>query len=121
MKKSIGIIFLFLTFCFSIISCNILDLNKSTEAKDSFPKLQIINKAQVTITAVSLEGYQFSELSIKQNQSIVFELKDGMPGGYKNVTVSVRYRPYRVSNRPVPPILANLDFADGKTTTLEIN
>lgn len=123
MNKSIVISILFLIFSFSIISCsNISDLNKSTEAQETFPKLQIINKAQVTITAVYLEGYEFLDLSIKQNQSSVFELKDGMPRGeYKNVTVSVRYRPYRFTNTAIPPILTTLDFADGKTTTLEIN
>lgn len=84
MNKSIVIGILFLIFSFSIISCsNISDLNKSTEAQETFPKLQIINKAQVTITAVYLEGYEFLDLSIKQNQSSVFELKDGMPGGIK--------------------------------------
>mgnify|MGYP004459063067 FL=1 len=122
MNKSIVIGILFLIFSFSIISCsNISDLNKSTEAQETFPKLQIINKAQVTITAIYLEGYEFLDLSIKQNQSSVFELKDGMPGGNKNVTVSVRYRPYRFTNTAIPPILTTLDFADGKTTTLEIN
>lgn len=122
MNKSIVISILFLIFSFSIISCsNISDLNKSTEAQETFPKLQIINKAQVTITAVYLEGYEFLDLSIKQNQSSVFELKDGMPRGYKNVTVSVRYRPYRFTNTAIPPILTTLDFADGKTNTLEIN
>lgn len=68
-------------FSKSLCCSNISDLNKSTEAQETFPKLQIINKAQVTITAVYLEGYEFLDLSIKQNQSSVFELKDGMPGG----------------------------------------
>ena len=43
-----------------------------------------------------------------------------MPAGYKNVRVSIRYRPYKVSNNPVPPILTNLDFANGVITSLEI-
>ncbi len=121
MRKSI-VINVFLFICFSIISCsNISDINKSSEAKDNFPKLQIINKAQVTITSVSLEGYQFSDLNLKQNQSIILELKDGMPAGYNNVRVAIRYRLYRVSNNPVPPILIDLNFADGVITPLEIN
>lgn len=137
MRKSIVISSLFLIICFSIISCsNNPDTNKPTETtessdttdttntteetKDNFPKLKIINKAQITITSVSLEGYNFSDLHLKQNQSLIFELKDGMPAGYNNVRVSIRYRPYKVSNNPTPPILTNLDFADGDITSLEI-
>ena len=51
---------------------------------------------------------------------MIFELKDGMPAGYEHVRVSVRYRPYRVSNDPTPPIINYLDFADGVTTSWEI-
>ena len=112
-------------FLFSILSCSNnpdsdVPTATSTRKKDNFPKLEIINKGQITITSVSLEGYKFSNLSLKQNQSMIFELKDGMPSGYKNVKVSIRYRPYRVSNAPIPPIIRNLDFADGVTTSLEI-
>ena len=127
MRKSILIgIFIFL-ISFSIFSCsNNPDTNTTEsstpaeETKDNFPKLKIINSSQITITQVSLEGYQFSNLSLKQNQYMIFELKDGMPSGYKDVTVSVRYRPYRVTNSAIPPLLTKLDFTDGCTTSLEI-
>ncbi len=132
MRKSIIISILILLFSFSIISCSntpdtstpssttTVSSTPAEETKDNFPKLKIINTSQITITSVSLEGYQFSNLSLKQNQSMVFELKDGMPAGYKDVRVSVRYRPYIVTNSPIPPIVSKLDFADGVTTSLEI-
>lgn len=131
MRKSKIISLFFFIVSFSILSCsNNPETNTSStptesststeETKDNFPKLKIINSSQITITSVSLEGYLFSDLILKQNQSIIFELKDGMPAGYKDVTVSVRYRPYRVTNSPIPPLLAKLDFADGSTSSLEI-
>ena len=132
MRKSIVISILILLISFSIISCSntpdtstpssttTVSSTPAEETKDNFPKLKIINTSQITITSVSLEGYQFSNLSLKQNQSMVFELKDGMPAGYKDVRVSVRYRPYIVTNSPIPPIVSKLDFADGVTTSLEI-
>ncbi len=43
-----------------------------------------------------------------------------MPAGYKDVPISIRYRPYKVTNSPIPPILTKLDFADGEITTLTI-
>ena len=123
MRKSFVINILFCIICFLIISCNNnSNINKSiSEKEELFPKLKIINNAQITILTVSLEGYYFSDLNLMQNQSIILELKDGMPGGYENVTVSIRYRPYRVSNTPIPPILANLNFTKGGTTNLTIN
>ena len=146
MKKSLIICFTFLIISFFIISCNnnpdtnlptettestenpeTTDTTDTTdtidtteETKDNFPKLKIINKAQITITSVSLEGYSFSNLSLKQNKSVILELKDRMPAGYKNVRVSIRYRPYKVSNSPTRPIITNLNFADGAITSLEI-
>ena len=130
MRKSFVISFLFFIICFSIIGCsnnpdtnipsNGTGISGTTVNTDNFPKLKIINKSQITILKVVLEGYDFSDLNLKQNQSIVLELKDGMPAGYKDVTISIRYRPYRVSNSPIPPILTKLDFADGATTSLEI-
>ena len=130
LRKSFVISFLFFIICFSIIGCsnnpdtnipsNGTGISGTTVNTDNFPKLKIINKSQITILKVVLEGYDFSDLNLKQNQSIVLELKDGMPAGYKDVTISIRYRPYRVSNSPIPPILTKLDFADGATTSLEI-
>lgn len=139
MNKSFFISILFFIVCSSFISCNnnpepevppSTTTTTSTpikpvgtppeEKKDNFPKLEIINKSQITILKVVLEGYEFSDLNLKQNQSIVLELKDGMPAGYKDVRVSIRYRPYRVSNSPIPPLLAKFNFADGVTTSLEI-
>ena len=121
MNKSILISILFFILSFSIISCsNNSDINKTNET-DNFPKLQIINNAQITVLKVVLDGYEFSDLNLKQTQSIILDLNNGMPGGYKDVQVSVRYRPYRVTNSAIPPILTKLDFADGKITTLTIN
>lgn len=132
MRKSILICILIFLISFSIISCSntpdtsipssttTVSSSPTEETKDNFPKLKIINSSQITITAIYLEGYTFSDLNLKQNQSMIFELKDGMPAGYKDVTVSVRYRPYRVTNSAIPPLLTKLDFADGTTTSLEI-
>ena len=134
MSKSILIGILFLILSFSLIGCSHNpDTNNSTnsttstgttetpeETKDNFPKLQIINKGQITILRVILEGYDFTDLNLKQNQSIILDLNNGMPGGYKDVQISIRYRPYKVSNSPIPPILTKLDFADGEITTLTI-
>ncbi len=120
MNKTIAISILFFILSFSVISCsNNSDINKTKET-DNFPKLQIINNAQITILNVVLEGYEFSDLNLKQTQSIILDLNNGMPGGYKDVQVSVRYRPYRVTNSAIPPILTKLDFADGEITTLTI-
>ena len=123
MSKSFVISMLFFILCFSLIGCsNNQNMNTTTETeKNTFPKLQIINKGQITITRVILEGYDFTDLSLKQNQSIILNLNNGMSGGYKDVKVSIRYRPYKVTNSAIPPILTKLDFADGKITTLTIN
>jgi len=139
MNKSFFISICFFIICFSIIGCNNnpepevpqeTTTTTSTpvkpvstppeEEKDNFPKLQIINKGQITILRVVLEGYDFTDLNLKQNQSIILDLNNGMPAGYKDVQVSIRYRPYKVTNSPIPPILTKLDFADGKITTLTI-
>ena len=139
MNKSFFISILFFIICFSFIGCNNNpepEVPQSTtttpsnpvqpvdnppeEKKDNFPKLQIINKGQITILKVVLEGYDFTDLNLKQNKSIILDLNKGMPAGYKDVQVSIRYRPYKVSNSPIPPILTKLDFADGKITTLTI-
>ena len=140
MRKLIAFCLFFVIISFSLISCkHNPDTKNSTEStespkpienkdstdsqeetKDNFPKLEIINKGQLTITSVSLEGYNFSNLSLKQNKSIIFELKDGMPAGYKNVRISIRYRPYKVINNPVQPIITHLDFADGETSQFTI-
>lgn len=90
------------------------------EKKATFPKLQIINKSQITILRVVLDGYDFTDLNLKQNQSIILNLNNGMPGGYKDVTVSIRYRPYRVTNSAIPPILTKLNFTNGEITSLTI-
>ncbi|MBR4791959.1 MAG: hypothetical protein IK024_13805 [Treponema sp.] len=127
MRKSVILCLLFFILCFSIINCsNNSDIStgaseSSKVTKDNFPKLQIVNKGQITILKVVLEGYEFSDLNVKQNQSIILDLDNGMPGGYKDVQVSIRYRPYKVTNSAIPPILTKLDFADGTITTLTIN
>ena len=136
MKKSIviGILFSIFILCFINFGCNNNpDTNTSSsssgstptigtpeETKDNFPKLQINNKGQITILKVVLEGYEFSDLNLKQNQSVILDLDKGMPTGYKDVQISIRYRPYKVTNSPIPPILTKLDFADGEITTLTI-
>ena len=136
MKKTfvISIVFSIFILCFLSIGCsNNPDTNTSSstsssttttetpeETKDNFPKLQIINKGQITILKVVLEGYEFSDLNLKQNQSVILDLNNGMPGGYKDVQISIRYRPYKVTNSPIPPILTKLNFADGEITTLTI-
>ena len=136
MKKIISISILFIIICFSLIGCNHNpDSNNSTgstestitepsdtqeETTSNFPKLKIVNQGQITILKVVLEGYEFSDLNLKQNQSIILDLDKGMPGGYKDVTVSIRYRPYKVTNSAIPPILTKLNFADGKITQLTI-
>ena len=136
MKKTfvISIVFSIFILCFLSVGCsNNPDTNTSSsssssttttetpeETKDNFPKLQIINKGQITILKVVLEGYEFSDLNLKQNQSVILDLNKGMPGGYKDVQISIRYRPYKVTNSPIPPILTKLNFADGEITTLTI-
>ena len=136
MKKTfvISIVFSIFILCFLSVGCsNNPDTNTSSsstsssttietpeETKDNFPKLQIINKGQITILKVVLEGYEFSDLNLKQNQSVILDLNNGMPGGYKDVQISIRYRPYKVTNSPIPPILTKLNFADGEITTLTI-
>ena len=83
MKKTfvISIVFSIFILCFLSVGCsNNPDTNTSSssssssttietpeETKDNFPKLQIINKGQITILKVVLEGYEFSDLNLKQN------------------------------------------------------
>jgi hypothetical protein len=38
-------------------------------------------------------GYSFTSIEISEGESQTFQFNDGMPGGYENISISVRYGP----------------------------
>ena len=70
-----------LTSCNSPTSCDM-------EGGDA-PSLKVTNNACLTISSVSLVGYDFQNLAIAENESKTFTLADGLPAGLDDVNVNV--------------------------------
>ena len=66
------------------------------EVEETYPTLKISNTSQcsspLTITSVSLVGYQFNSLSLIGGENQTFSLSNGMNGGYNDINVNVGYR-----------------------------
>ena len=84
---------------------------------NNYPSLKVVNGTGFggyTITQVSLVGYEFNSIYIVPGSSQTFFLDKGMPGGYSNILVRVKYGPpgslWYVSN--------NFNFSNGKTRTV---
>jgi len=61
-----------------------------------YPSLKLVNELKESwrpIVEVSLVGYEFNSLNIEPNGgSQTFTLDKGMPAGYENINVKVRYK-----------------------------
>ena len=88
------------------------------EAEPAHPFLKVVNAIAESkyIKSVALVGYEFANLYITDGSSQVFSLDKGMPGGYTNINVVVRYglttTTWTVQN--------TFDFSDGITTTVTL-
>lgn len=83
------------------------------------PRLEISNESIWTVHRVSLVGYDFKLLDIRENESRVFTLNEGIPGGNDNVKVRIAVG----GNGPVSPVYiinTNVDFVDGRTKTITV-
>lgn len=102
-----------------------LSLNFTSCEKENheatYPTLQVINDLGDdwrSITVVSLVGYTFDNLDIRPfGESQSFILDKGMPGGYENINVTVRYIRYRGvdASRSL-----KIDFSDSQTTSIKL-
>lgn len=61
-------------------------------------------------------GYSFTSIEISEGESQTFQFNDGMPGGYENISISVRYGP--------PASLwgqsTSVNFTDCESTTVSL-
>lgn len=90
--------------------------NSSTAPELEFPSMKIINNSEsASIKEVSLVGYSFNNLDINYNETQTFILDKGMPGGYININVIVRYDSIHM------PIQKKYNFANGLTTTITVS
>jgi len=82
-----------------------------------YPEMKIVNKSDgQLIKYVTLVGYTFSHLTISPEESQVFILDSGMPGGYQNINVKVGY-----GNSSVTwSVNNNFNFSDGSTTKITL-
>lgn len=79
---------LLILFAISLVGCSSDD--DSNEKKH--PSLKIVNQNEyLVITNVSLVGYEFSSLNIQLGDEQTFALEDGMPAGYEDINVELRW------------------------------
>jgi hypothetical protein len=71
-----------------LTSCNSPTCSCNEEGGDA-PKLKVTNNACMSISSVSLVGYDFQNLAIGENESKTFTLADGLPAGLDDVNVNV--------------------------------
>jgi len=81
--------------------------------------LRVVNNFETIIISVSLVGYEFNSLNITHGNSQTFALAGGMPGGYNNINVIVRYR--NSAGSAVRSINKNYNFINGGTTTVTLS
>ena len=102
---------------FLLTSCNVNSSSKT-------PLLKVSNKAVCaqalsvpTIIEVTLDGYEFTNLTIEVGEFEVFYLDEGMPSGYEDVTVRAK-GPYGISNNFTSAL--DVNFRKGITTKVRI-
>ncbi len=94
------------------------DSRDTTNQTKSYPKLKVENKkADNNIYKVELANYIIEPLAIAPNESVTFELINGMLY-YDNVTIKVSYSVSRGSTFQYAYFRKN--FADGQTTTITL-
>lgn len=96
--------------------------HKDEESIEEYPSLRVVNQLEDSwrsIVSVSLVGYEFDNLNIEfDGDEQTFVLNEGMPGGYDDINVTVRY--VRYPNIPVEPASIKVDFVRGETTTITL-
>ena len=75
-----------------------------------------LSESYYNITSVKLVGYEFGYLSIPKGDSKTFILDKGIPGGYEDVNVIVRYSSSHVSRSKS----AKVNFNEGGVTTITL-
>ena len=116
MKKLI-----FLTIlAFVYLSCTQEQLGEIIEIYPPPPAtLRLVNQLEnnLTITSWRMSGYEFNDLEIRPGDSRPFELVNGMPEGYKGLTITV------IISSSTQSFLTThrIDFESGKISTLLIS
>ena len=84
------------------------------------PILTVVNHSfERDITGVSLVGYEFDSLNISWRDSQAFLLEKGMPSGYEDINVTVRFSGHRGGGVASDSII--VDFKDGEQTVITLN
>lgn len=90
-------------FCFIMLTffaCNSdAENDNENQTNNTYPTLKISSSYSGYIYRVGLAGYSFDDLRIENNESRLFELKNGIPGGNTNVNVNITFRPDSIHNR----------------------
>ncbi len=96
------------------------ELEDEVGEEGTFPILKIRNTSNcssvLSITGVSLVGYQFNSLNIVGGEEQTFNLDEGMSGGYDNINVDIGFR---YGNRGWSRNI-NANFANGVETIIEL-
>ena len=143
MKKIIFVLFTITNICLGLISCSSVDSSNNSDNNqessvntennsnsssntdnntNNYPSLKIVCDYSGCITRVGLVGYSFDDLRILNNESKTFELINGIPGGYENVNVNVKFSPAKVVNGTHTTDLSSIkcNFTKGETTTITL-
>lgn len=120
MKK----IFHICSLCFIILTflaCNSnAETDNQSQTNNTYPTLKISSSYSGYIHRVGLVGYSFDDLRIENNESKLFELKNGIPGGNTNVNVNISFQPDAIHMDNRSPLSVKCNFQNGKTTTISI-
>ena len=100
---------------FAFIACD-----KDKDSTEKYPSLKVVNQndesEKITISSVVLVGYEFNNLSIAKGNSQSFTLTEGMPAGYNDINVVVKY--YAVGQNRSSSIKIN--FTNGQTSSVTL-
>jgi hypothetical protein len=102
--------------------CSISNDNAGGDVpKEELPSIKVVNQltdSWRSITEVSLVGYEFNSLNIEPNGgSQTFVLDKGMPGGYENINVKVRFIQ---ASTYIATLSITKDFKNGTITTVTL-
>ena len=111
-------------FCFIMLTffaCNSnAENDHENQTNNTYPTLKISSSYSGYISRVGLAGYSFDDLRIENNESKLFELKNGIPDGNTNVNVNITFRPDSIHIDNRSPLSVKCNFQNGKTTTISI-